>query len=118
MTVISWLTVAASLGLMGWSGIFAIKNRAVILKQLWAAGVVEGLLAIQLLVGIVLVNTGTDIESMATWAGYATVALILPIGAAAMAFVERTRFSSVIMVIVMAVIIVMQWRMAQEWGLL
>lgn len=117
MTILAWVACALLAALTGWALIFALKDRAVILRQLWFAAVIEAVLAVQLVVGIVLVSTGQPGDSFVTWLSYAIITLLMLPGAAAMAFVERTRFSSVILAIVGAVMIVMQWRIVAEWPL-
>jgi len=77
------VVVAASLqGL--WAAWFAVRDRAVILKQLWGAAVVEALLLVQTVVAAVLLATGDHpgVPVGELWGYLVTVLLILPFAAA------------------------------------
>ncbi|TQL64283.1 hypothetical protein FB461_0781 [Rarobacter faecitabidus] len=115
MTTLMWLCLAPLAALTGWAVYFAVKHRAVILRQLWLGAAIEGLLIVQLVTGLVLYAQGSASEDVAVWLSYAIVGLLLLPGGAVMAFVERTRFSSIVMAILGASLMVMQWRMTQEW---
>ncbi len=105
--------LAAALGV--WALVFAVTDRAVVLRQLIAGGVVEGALVVQGLVIAVEQLTGTRVSDPVTLWGYLLVALLLLPGAALVAFVERTRWSSVVLVVAAFTIIVMELRMWQLW---
>ncbi len=105
--------LAAALGV--WALAFAIADRAVILRQLIAGGVVEAALVVQ---GVVLAAHqlgGTEVAEPVTLWGYLLVALLLLPGAAVAAFVERTRWSSIILAVAAVTILVMELRMWQLW---
>lgn len=111
VVVVALLAVA----LAGWAAVFAARNRAVVLRQLWGAAVVEGVLVLQVLVGIVVTARGDGPADAATAWGYlATALVVLPV-AAAWAFAERTRWSSIVLVIAAVTVVVMQWRLVQVW---
>lgn len=110
------VVVAASLqGL--WAAWFAVRDRAVILKQLWGAGVVEALLLLQTVVAAVLLATGDHpgVPVGELWGYLVTVLLILPF-AAAWAFAERSRWSSVVMVLAAVTVIFLEYRLVLIWG--
>lgn len=105
--------LAAALG--AWALVFAVTDRAVVLRQLIAAGVVEGALVVQALVLAVEQVTGSLTSDPVLMWGYLLVAMMLLPGAALAAFVERTRWSSVVLVVAAFTIIVMELRMWQLW---
>ncbi|WP_435300260.1 hypothetical protein [Timonella sp. A28] len=87
-----------------------------ILKQLFAAGVVEALLIIQAVTSaVVLLNQHRDIEPWEFWGYVFTILVILP-AAALWAFAERTKWSSVVLLIAAFTVIFLQFRLIQLWG--
>ncbi|GAA2527825.1 hypothetical protein [Rarobacter incanus] len=115
MTTLAWISCAPLVVLICWSSVFAAKDRAVILNQLWVAAVGEAIWLIQAIAGGILSRGGGGADDFVTWISYAIIALLMLPGAAAVAFVERTRYSSVVMVVVSFVMLVMQWRMHGIW---
>jgi len=111
--VVAVSALAAALAL--WALVFAVADRAVVLRQLIAAGVVEAAIVVQGIVLAVLQLTGTPVGDAVTLWGYLLVALLLLPGAAVVAFVERTRWSSVVLAVASVTIIVMELRMWQLW---
>lgn len=107
------LVLCALLG--AWATWFAVRDRAVVLKQLWAAAVVEGVLAVQLVVVAVMQTHGWTGDPLALWGYLLTVLLVLP-GAALVAFAERTRWSSVVLLVAAATVAFLQLRLWQVWG--
>ncbi|RYV50291.1 hypothetical protein [Pengzhenrongella frigida] len=108
--------VILALALAAWAGVFAVRDRAVVLRQLWGAAVVEGALLVQAVVAIVVAVSGTQVHDAVTFWGYVACSLIvLPI-AAAWAFAERTRWSSVVLVVAAVTVAFLQWRLLQIWG--
>jgi len=105
--------LAAALGV--WAVVFAVADRAVVLRQLVAAGAVEAALVVQGVVLAVLQLGGAHVEEPVTLWGYLLVALLLLPGAAVAAFVERSRWSSIILAVAALTIIVMELRMWQLW---
>lgn len=99
--------------LAGWAAVFAARDRAVVLRQLWGAAVVEAGLLLQVLVAVVLTARGDGPADAVTFWGYlATALLLLPV-AAAWAFAERTRWSSVVLLVAALTVVVMEWRLVQ-----
>ncbi|MFC8798517.1 hypothetical protein ACFT2C_12355 [Promicromonospora sp. NPDC057138] len=109
------LAVALCVVLAGWAGWFVARDRAVILNQLWGGAVVEGVVLIQGVVAIVLSATGTGGgDPLLFWGYFATTLVILPV-AAAWAFAERTKWSSVVLLVASLTVAFLQWRMWQIW---
>ena len=110
------LVVATSLGLAAWAVAFVAKDRAVVLRQLWAAAVVEALLVVQGVVQtVVLVRTGHHVSGPLFF-GYVAAGLVLLPLAAAWAFAERTRWSSVVLASAAVAVAFLQLRLVQVWG--
>src|SRR5690606_41933610 len=80
-----------------WAGIWALRDRAVILKQLIAGGVVEALLLVQAVAALVAVLSGHGLAEPEVFWGYLVVAVpMLPAGAV-VAIAERTRWRPVVL---------------------
>lgn len=112
---LSWLVVATCLALAAWAGWFVVRDRAVVLRQLWGGAVVEGLLVLQALVAGVQLLGGRDVDGVLFWGYVATQLIVLPI-AAAWAFAERTRWSSVVLLVAALTVAFLEYRLAQIWG--
>lgn len=84
--------------------------------KLALVGLVElGLLA-QLIATIVLLAQGeSPAQNVFEFFGYLLVAMLLPIGGAFWAIVERNRYSTIVLGLVPLVICVMLYRMTQLW---
>lgn len=106
------LALCAILG--AWAAWFIIRDRAVVLKQLWGAAVVEGVLVIQVVVAIVLLLQGWNGDPVMIW-GYLIVALLVLPFAALVAFAERTRWSSVLLLVATLTVVVLELRLWQIW---
>jgi hypothetical protein len=109
------LAALLAAALAGWSALFALRDRAVVLRQLWGGAVVEGALLLQVLAAVVETVRGNGPADAVTFWGYLVTALLLLPIAAAWAFAERTRWSSVVLLIAAVTIVVMQWRLVQIW---
>ncbi|PVU81257.1 hypothetical protein DDP54_17080 (plasmid) [Cellulomonas sp. WB94] len=115
---VSLLVVILSLALAAWALWFVVRDRAVILRQLWGGAVVEAVLVVQAVVATVLVANGTGSPDRVLFGGYVVVQLlILPI-AAIWAFEERTRWSSVLLLIAAFTTAFLEYRLLQIWGTL
>lgn len=108
------LALCAILG--AWALWFTVRDRAVILKQLWGAAVVEGVLLVQIVVSIVLLVQGWQGDAIMLWGYHFSALLILPI-AALVAFVERTRWSSVVLLVATLTVAFLEVRLWQIWEL-
>jgi 4-amino-4-deoxy-L-arabinose transferase-like glycosyltransferase len=114
--VLLYAVAAAALLLAGWSGWFAVRDRAVVLRQLWGAAVVEGLMLVQAAVAGIRHATGTVPAEPAVFWGYVVTQLILLPVAALWAFAERSRWSSVVLVVAAVAVAFLQLRLDQTWG--
>ena len=110
--VVSVLAAAVAL----WAAVFAVRDRAVVLRQLWGGAVVEGALLLQVVVTLVQTARGDGPADALTYWGYLVTALLLLPSAAAWAFAERTRWSSVVLLVAAVTILVMEWRLVQVWA--
>lgn len=110
------LVAAVCVALAGWAAWFVARDRAVVLRQLWGAAVVEGLLVVQAVVAGVLAVTGSpDVDAALFWGYVVTQAVVLPL-AAAWAFAERTRWSSVVLLVAALTVAFLEYRLLQIWG--
>jgi hypothetical protein len=101
--------------LAAWAAVFAVRDRPVVLRQLWGGAVVEGAMVLQVLVALLLtVRRQGPADGVTFWGYLVTAMLVLPI-AAAWAFAERTRWSSVVLLVAALTVVVMQWRLVQVW---
>lgn len=108
--------VAGCAALMAWAGWRTAADRPVILRQLIAGGVVEALLVVELVVAGVSSATGDGPADVATFWGYAVTTLVVLPVAAAWAFAERTRWSSVVLAVAALTVAFLQYRMVQVWA--
>jgi len=107
---------ALSLALAAWAAWRTIRDRPVILRQLIFAGVAEALLVVEVVVAAVRSATGDGPADVPTFWGYLITALIvLPI-AGAWAFAERTRWSSVVLLVAALTSAFLQLRLVQVWA--
>ena len=117
------LVIAALVGLLcaalaGWALWFVVRDRAVVLRQLWGAAVVEGVLVVQAVVlAVVQVTGGSDVDGVLVWGYVVTQLIVLPL-AAAWAFAERTRWSSVVLLVAALTVAFLELRLLQIWGTL
>ena len=110
------LVGALCLALGGWAAWFVVRDRAVVLRQLWGAAVVEGVLVLQaVMVGVLAATGSPDVDGVLLWGYVLTQALVLPI-AAAWAFAERTRWSSVVLLVAALTVAFLEYRLLQIWG--
>lgn len=115
---VSLLVVVLSLALALWALWFVVRDRAVILRQLWGGAVVEVVLLAQAVTAIVLVANGTGSPDRALFGGYILVQLLILPFAAMWAFEERTRWSSVLLFIASFTTAFLEYRLLQIWGTL
>ncbi|ARK05217.1 hypothetical protein SAMN05518682_2754 [Cellulosimicrobium aquatile] len=110
------LVVAACVALAAWAVVFVARDRAVILRQLWGAAVIEGLILVQAVVLGVLGATGTaPTDPVLLWGYLVTALVILPV-AALWAFAERSRWSSVVLAVAALTVAFLEWRLWQIWN--
>ena len=115
--VVAVLVGVLCLALAAWAGWFVAADRAVVLRQLWGGAVVEGVLLLQAVVLGVLQATGSRaVDGVLLWGYVVTQLIVLPI-AAAWAFAERTRWSSVVLLVAALTVAFLELRVMQIWGL-
>lgn len=111
VAIVAALAVAVGV----WAAVFAVRDRPVVLRQLIGAGVVEVGMAVQIVVALVAIAGGHEVADPVTFWGYLiTVLLMFPL-AGAWALAERTRWSSVVLVVAALSVIVMQLRVVELW---
>jgi hypothetical protein len=113
---LSLLVVVISLALAAWALWFVIGNRPVVLRQLWGGAVVEAVLLVQAVAAIVLVANGTGSPDRALFGGYILVQLLILPLAGMWAFEERTRWSSVLLLVAAFTTAFLEYRLLQIWG--
>lgn len=102
-------------GLAGWGAAYAIGDKPMLGVQVVGVGIVEAGLVAQAIVAAVLMSSAHPVaDGVTVWGYLITALIILPI-AVGWAFVERTRWSSVVLCIAALVVIVMQVRIWQLW---
>lgn len=110
------LVAALCLALAGWAAWFAVADRAVVLRQLWGGAVVEGVLLVQAVVlGVVQATGDQDVDGLLLWGYVVTQLVVLPV-AAAWAFAERTRWSSVVLLVAALTVAFLELRLLQVWA--
>jgi hypothetical protein len=87
-----------------------------VLRQLVGGAVVEAALVVQVVVAAVGALGGHPLAEATTFWGYLVVALLVLPLAGAWALVERTRWSSVVLVVGCVTILAMEARVWQLWG--
>lgn len=116
MLVLTWIVVALCLALGAWAAVRALRDQAVILRQLFAAGAVEAVLLVQLVVLGVLQARGAQVDDGVTLWGYAISMLLILPAAAVVSFLERTRWSSVVLLIAALTTAFLQYRVLVLWS--
>jgi hypothetical protein len=109
------LVAALCAALAGWALWFVIRDRAVILRQLIGAAVIEAVLLVQAVVaGVRQVTGDVAVDGPLFWGYVATTLVVLPV-AAAWAFAERTKWSSVVLAVAAVTVAFLDWRLWQIW---
>lgn len=118
LVVLGGYVAMVACGLLAlWAAFFALRDRAVILKQLIAGGVVVALLLVQAIAAVVELTGGRELVEPAVFWGYLVVALLLLPAGAVVAIAERTRWSSVALVVIALSLLVMESRILQLWSM-
>lgn len=118
MPFLNWILIACCLGLAAWAGLRAARDQPVILKQLIAAGGVLALMFVTMIVAGVQLSQGHHIDDGVTFWGYYIAAVFVFLGAGVWAFADRTRWSSVVLIVAAVAFAVVQLRLLQFWGTL
>src|SRR5665648_1141586 len=93
----------------------AVRDRPVILRQLLAGAVIEALIVVAVVVAV-LTASGSPPADVVTFWGYLVTALVVLPFAAAWAFAERTRWSSVVLVVAALTSAFLQYRLLQVFA--
>lgn len=111
------LAAAAASGLLGlWSAWHLVRGRPVVFRQLIGAAVVELALLAQLVAGLVATIRGATLHEPWTFWGYVITALFLLPVAAVWAMADRTRTSSLALLVICVALLAMQVRIWQVWS--
>lgn len=114
LLVVPVVAVGAAVAL--WAAWRTLRDQPVVLRQLLLAGVAELLLLVQLVVAGVASARGWGPVDAGTWWGYAVTALLVLPVAAAWAFAERTRWSSVVLLVAAVSVVFLEYRMVELWA--
>lgn len=117
MLVVTWVLVGACVVLAGWAGIRALRDKPVIFIQLIGGAVIEVGILIQMITAAALLAGAHSVADLLTFWGYLITALLLLPGAAVWAIAERTKWSSVVLLVAALAIAAMQLRVVQLWGM-
>lgn len=116
MPYLTWFLAAGSLVIAGWAAIRTIRDAPVIFKQLIAAGaVLAGLLVTMVVAGVQIFQGHTITEPVTFWGYFIAGAFLFPL-AGVWAIAERTRWSSVVLLIAAIAFAVVQLRLHVLWG--
>ena len=117
MPLFATMTAFAALLLSAWAAWRAIRDRPVILRQLIASGLVEAfLLGTAVAAGVTQARGNLPGDPLVLWGYLLTALFILPV-AGVWAFADRTRTSSVALVVAGVTVAIMMWRSLQVAGL-
>ncbi len=106
--------VALCLVLAAWAGWRTLRDRPVVLRQLFGAAVVEAYLVAQAVV-VAVHPAGGGTGGAKFWLYAITQLALLPL-AALWAFAERSRWSSVVLLVAALTVAFLQYRLLQVWG--
>lgn len=111
----TWSITGGCLLLAGWAGIRALRDKPVIFVQLIAAAmVVLAIVAQMVLAGVGQGALEHTLDPLLLW-GYLGTALLLLPAAGWWALLDRSRWSSVVLVVAAFAIAAMQLRIWQLW---
>lgn len=106
---------ALALALTGWAVVAAVRDQPVKGVQIPAMVAVEAALVVQAVaMGVVQAGGHHVPDAVLLWGYLVTSLLLLPL-AFGWAFVERTRWSSVVLAVAAVVVVVLQVRIWQLW---
>ncbi|MPV50035.1 MULTISPECIES: hypothetical protein [unclassified Pseudactinotalea] len=118
MPFLNWILFACSLGLAAWAGLRTARDQPVVFKQLIVAGGILVLLFATMIVAGIQLGRGHEIADGVTFWGYFIAAALLFPLAGVWAIAERTRWSSVVLIVAGVAFAVVQLRLLQLWGTL
>ena len=105
--------VALLLAVLGIASTLA--RRQIGLLHLWVTGVLEVLLLIQAALAVAAMTGGDTPPETATFLGYLSGIVLVPIAGGLWARSERTRWAGTVLAVAAAVVGVMAWRLLQLW---
>lgn len=112
---LTWILIAGSLAVAGWAGIRTIRNQPVIFKQLIFAGAVLALMLVTMVVAGIAIFRGHPIgDPILFWGYYVAGGVLFPL-AGVWSLAERTRWSSVVLLVAGISFAVVQWRLYILW---
>jgi hypothetical protein len=115
-TILSVAVIALSLVLTGWTLLVAVRDAPITNRLLVALLVLEGLLLVQLVVGLVLLAAGQRPPSTATFVAYLVgILLVVPVGTLWSA-AEKSRPSTLVLTVTCLAVPVMTARLLQMWA--
>lgn len=113
---LAWVVGLACLVLGVWAAWFTARDRPVVARQLLGGAGVELVLLVQaVLAGVRWSRVAGSVQPGLFWTYVVVQLLVLPL-AAAWAFAERTRWSSVVLLAAAVTVGVMEWRQWQIWS--
>lgn len=113
METLAFVTILAAIALGVWALIHAIRNKPVLGKQLAAALLVEALMVITAVAaGIEQARGKVTGDPIVLWGYLLTALLVLPV-VGGWAFADRTRTSSVALLVGALTVVVLMWRTVQ-----
>lgn len=114
LQILGLLAIVLAAVLAVWTAVWAIRDRPVVLRQLLAGAVVEAVLLIQLVAALVVDDAERSPGTGTYWLYVGFVLLLLPV-AALWALAERTRWSSIVLLVACVAVAAMQWRVLTIW---
>lgn len=112
---LTWIVAAGSLVIAGWAGIRTIRDQPVIFVQLKAAAVVLAILLVTMIVaGVQLWQGHTVAEPVMFWGYFISGLILLPV-AGVWSVAERTRWSSVVLLVAAVATAVVVLRLHFLW---
>jgi hypothetical protein len=105
--------VAVALALLGLAS--TVARRRIGLVHLVVAGLLEALLIIQVVVVAVAMAGGDRPADTATFLGYLSGVILVPVAGALWARSEPTRWAGTVIAVAAAAVGVMGWRLLQLW---
>jgi len=115
-TVLALAVVAGSLALAAWTVVVAVRGTGIRNSLLVGLLVLEGLLLVQLVVGVALVAGGQRPPSTVTFFAYLVgILVVLPVGTL-WSVAEKSRPSTLVLTVACVAVAVMTARLLQMWA--
>ena len=114
-TALVWAATVVALLLAGLGALSTLTRRRTGLAHLAAAGLLEALLLVQVVVALVRLGGGYRPEETATFLGYLAGVVLVPVAGVLWARSEPSRWAGTVVGIAGLVVAVMVWRLLQLW---